>query len=208
MTHFLVTSNGVDAAHLRVPSEDKPSFLALNKEDGSVLWSSNRPGNAQKYRTAGSNPTYAQPVGKPQVIFPGVMVYSFNNRELLWKFDCNPKDAIYRLGGRGTANDAVGTPVIYKDKLFIAVGQDPEHDTGVGHLYCIDITKIQNGQIKMFRRHWRHTNQSSTNNSTLTQIKSGTTVGPLQRTSLAPLTSRTTSVGRCLPAQSWMTFCI
>ena len=60
---------------------------------------------------------------------------------LLWKFDCNPKDAIYRLGGRGTANDFVGTPVIYKDKLFIAVGQDPEHDTGVGHLYCIDITK-------------------------------------------------------------------
>ena len=91
-----------------------------------------------------SNPTYAQPGGDPQVIFPGGdgWIYSFSPQgDLLWKFDCNPKDAIYRLGGRGTANDFVGTPVIYKDKLFIAVGQDPEHDTGVGHLYCIDITK-------------------------------------------------------------------
>ena len=31
-TLFLVTSNGVDAAHRRVPSEDAPSFLALNKK--------------------------------------------------------------------------------------------------------------------------------------------------------------------------------
>ena len=92
-----------------------------------------------------SNPTYAQPNGKPQLIFPGGdgWIYSFTPEgELLWKFDCNPKDAVYRLGGRGTANDFVGTPVVYKDKLYIAVGQDPEHDTGVGHLYCIDITKV------------------------------------------------------------------
>lgn len=146
-TLFLVTSNGVDAAHLRVPSEDKPSFLALSKKDGSVLWSSNLPGQSRRNIMHGqwSNPTYAHPAGKPQVIFPGGdgWIYSFNPAgDLLWKFDCNPKDAIYRLGGRGTANDFVGTPVIYKDKLFIAVGQDPEHDTGVGHLYCIDITKV------------------------------------------------------------------
>ena len=58
--------------------------------------------------------------------------------------------------------------------------------------------KIQNGQIKMFRRQ-RHTSQSLTNKSTLTQLKSGTTVGPLQMTNLAPLTRRTISVGQCLP---------
>ena len=37
-TLFLVTSNGVDAAHRSVPSEDSPSFLALNKTNGEVLW--------------------------------------------------------------------------------------------------------------------------------------------------------------------------
>ena len=67
------------------------------------------------------------------MIFPGGdgWVYSFEPKtgELLWKFDCNPKDAVYKLGGRGTANDFVATPVIYDDKLYISVGQDPEHDT-------------------------------------------------------------------------------
>jgi outer membrane protein assembly factor BamB len=146
-TLFLLTSNGVDAAHLRVPAEEAPSFLALNKADGSVLWSSNLPAQSERNIMHGqwSNPAYAEPNGEPQVIFPGGdgWVYSFEPKtgELLWKFDCNPKDAVYKLGGRGTANDFVATPVIYKDKLYISVGQDPEHDTGVGHLYCIDITK-------------------------------------------------------------------
>ena len=146
-TLFLVTSNGVDAAHLRVPSENSPSFLALNKDTGKVDWSSNLPGQSRRNIMHGqwSNPAYAQPGGKPQLIFPGGdgWIYAFTPKgELLWKFDCNPKDAVYKLGGRGTANDFVGTPVIYKDKLYIAVGQDPEHDTGVGHLYCIDIAKV------------------------------------------------------------------
>ncbi|MEO1527445.1 MAG: PQQ-binding-like beta-propeller repeat protein [Planctomycetota bacterium] len=152
-TLFLVTSNGVDAAHLRVPSEDSPSFLALDKNTGKVLWASNLPGQSRRNIMHGqwSNPTYAEPNGKPQVIFPGGdgWIYSFDPKgNLLWKFDCNPKDAVYRLGGRGTANDFVGTPVVYKDKLYIAVGQDPEHDTGVGHLYCIDITKTSSREDK------------------------------------------------------------
>lgn len=147
-TLFLITSNGVDAAHLRVPAENAPSFLALNKNNGEVLWSSNLPSKSFRSLMHGqwSNPTYAEPKGgEPQMIFPGGdgWVYSFEPKtgELLWKFDCNPKDAVYKLGGRGTANDFVATPVVYDDKLYISVGQDPEHDTGVGHLYCIDITK-------------------------------------------------------------------
>jgi outer membrane protein assembly factor BamB len=146
-TLFLTTSNGVDAAHLRVPAEGAPSFLALNKADGSVRWSSQLPSESHRNIMHGqwSNPVYAEGKGQPQVIFPGGggWLYSFNpeNGDLLWKFDCNPKDAVYQLGGRGTANDFVATPVIYDNKLYIGVGQDPEHDTGVGHLYCLDITK-------------------------------------------------------------------
>ena len=152
-TLFLVTSNGVDAAHLRVPATDSPSFLALDKNTGKVLWSSNLPGQSDRNIMHGqwSNPTYAEVAGKPQVIFPGGdgWLYSFTpDGELLWKFDCNPKNAVYRLGGRGTANDFVGTPVVYKDMLYISVGQDPEHDTGVGHLYCIDLSKVPTREDK------------------------------------------------------------
>ena len=58
-----------------------------------------------------SNPVYAEPNGKPQIIFPGGdgWIHAFNpkNGELLWKFDCNPKDSVYELGGEGTRNDFV-----------------------------------------------------------------------------------------------------
>jgi outer membrane protein assembly factor BamB len=80
------------------------------------------------------------------IIFPGGdgWIYTFNpaNGDLLWKFDCNPKKSVYELGGKGTRNDFVSTPVVYDNKLYIGVGQDPEHDKGVGHLWCIDITKV------------------------------------------------------------------
>src|SRR5262249_26462023 len=70
-------------------------------------------------------------------------LYSFEPRtgKLIWKFDCNPKSSFYALGGKGTRNDFVSTPVIVDNRVYIGVGQDPEHDWGVGHFWCIDITK-------------------------------------------------------------------
>jgi outer membrane protein assembly factor BamB len=91
-----------------------------------------------------SNPTYAVVNGKPQVVFPGGdgWLYSFNlEGKLIWKFDANPKDSKYVLGGAGTRSDFIATPVVVDNHLFIATGQDPEHYTGVGHLWCIDISK-------------------------------------------------------------------
>jgi outer membrane protein assembly factor BamB len=61
--------------------------------------------------------------------------------EHIWRFDCNPKDAVYELGGRGTRNEIISTPVFIENSVVVAVGQDPEHGEGVGHLYRIDATK-------------------------------------------------------------------
>ena len=61
--------------------------------------------------------------------------------KLLWKFDANPKDSIWVLGGRGTRNNIIATPVVYEGNVYVAVGQDPEHGEGIGHLWCIDPTK-------------------------------------------------------------------
>ena len=91
-----------------------------------------------------SNPAYGVINGKPQVIFPGGdgWVYSLEPEtgKLIWKFDCNPKDSVWELGGRGTRNNIISTPVIWEDKVYISVGQDPEHGEGVGHLWVIDAT--------------------------------------------------------------------
>jgi outer membrane protein assembly factor BamB len=143
-TLFVITSNGVDEGHRRIPAPDAPSFLAINKKDGKVIWKDNSPGRNIMHGQW-SNPVYAEANGRAQIIFPGGDGYirSFNpkNGELYWKFDCNPKGSKYLLGPRGTKNDFVCTPVVHDDKLYIGVGQDPEHKKSVGHMWCIDITK-------------------------------------------------------------------
>jgi outer membrane protein assembly factor BamB len=146
---FLVTGQGLDGTHVNNPSELAPCFLALDKTTGEVLWSDN---SATKNILHGSwgSPVVANLGGVDQVIFPGGdgWLYSFDpagtadgKGNLLWKFDCNPKDSKWKLGGLGTRNNLIAKPTIYEGNVYIAVGQDPEHGEGDGHLWCIDPTK-------------------------------------------------------------------
>ena len=143
------TSNGVDESHINLPSPDAPSFIAMNRDTGKVLWTDNSPGR-NIVHGQWSSATYSELDGRKQAIFAGGdgWVYSFalegdgnGNSELLWKFDCNPKTSKWILGGRGTRNNLIATPVIYDGLVYCAVGQDPEHGEGQGHLWCIDPTK-------------------------------------------------------------------
>ena len=146
---FVNTSNGLDESHINLPSPDAPTFVAMNKNTGEVYWSDKSPG-ANILHGQWSSPTVGILGDVPQAIFGGGdgWVYSFKadqgkegSPELLWKFDANPKESKWILGGRGTRNNIIATPVIYKGMVYVAVGQDPEHGEGVGHLWCIDPTK-------------------------------------------------------------------
>lgn len=149
---YCLTSNGVDEGHLNIPSPKAPSFIAVNKKTGEVVWQSNLPGEKIMHGQW-SSPVYGSINGKPQIIFPGGdgWIYGFEpaKGELLWKFDCNPKNSKYLLGGKGTKNDFISTPVIYDNKVYIGVGQDPEHREGVGHLWCIDPSKASPKNIDL-----------------------------------------------------------
>lgn len=138
---YTVTANGVDEGHINIPAPDAPSFICLNKKTGELVWKNNQPGKNVMHGQW-SNPIYAELGGVKQVIFAGGdgYIYSFvpETGEELWKFDGNPKDTKYELGGTGTRSDYIGTPVIYKDKIYIGTGQDPEHFSGIAHFYCID----------------------------------------------------------------------
>jgi outer membrane protein assembly factor BamB len=142
---FVCTSNGVDNSHINIPSIDAPSFLCVNKNTGEVIWTDKTPG-ANILHGQWSSPAIAEIDGVPQVIFAGGdgWFYAFraaDKKELLWKFDANPKESKYILGGRGTRNEIIATPVVYDNKVYVAVGQDPEHGEGMGHLWCLDPTK-------------------------------------------------------------------
>lgn len=146
---FVCTSNGVDVEHNYIPAPEAPSFFAINKDTKEVLWTDNSPG-LNILHGQWSSPSYAVLGGVPQVIFGGGdgWVYSFDprgdgqgNSKLLWKFDANPKTSFYTLGSKATRNHIIATPVIYDGLVYVAVGEDPEHGEGIGHLWCIDPTK-------------------------------------------------------------------
>jgi outer membrane protein assembly factor BamB len=143
------TSNGLDESHINLPAPDAPSFIGLDKNTGEVLWTDKSPGR-NILHGQWSSPTYAEINGRAQAIYSGGdgWLYSFDPKgdgngksRLIWKFDCNPKDSKWILGGRGTRNNLIATPVVYEGLVYCAVGQDPEHGEGVGHLWCIDPTK-------------------------------------------------------------------
>ncbi|TWT88617.1 outer membrane biogenesis protein BamB [Pseudobythopirellula maris] len=143
------TSNGLDESHINLPAPDAPSFIALDKNTGYVLWTDKSPGE-NILHGQWSSPAYGVLGGQEQAIFGGGdgWVYSFDPKgngkggaKLLWKFDANPKQSEWILGGRGTRNNIIATPVIHDGVVYVAVGQDPEHGEGIGHLWCIDPTK-------------------------------------------------------------------
>ena len=153
---FVNTSNGVDESHVNIPSPRSPSFLAVNRNTGKLVWEDRSPGDGILHGQWAS-PAYGLIGGKPQVIFAGGdgWLYSFEpaTGKPIWKFDCNPKDSEWKQG-RGDRNNIIATPVVYDDKVFIAVGQDPEHGEGVGHLWVIDATK--SGDVTEKGVIWRH----------------------------------------------------
>jgi len=137
---YVTTANGVDEGHFNIPNPTAPSFVALNKNTGKLAWAKSYPGRDIMHGQW-SNPTYAEIGGVKQVIFPGGDGWLYGlvpeTGEIIWKFDCNPKDGVYELGGVGTRNDFIATPVVHDEKVYIAVGQDPEHTDGIGRLWCI-----------------------------------------------------------------------
>ena len=152
---FVCTGNGVDEDHETPPAPDAPSFIALNKQSGQVVWKRNDPGRNILHGQWAS-PAYGVIADKPQVVFPGGdgWCYAFEaaTGEPLWKFDLNPKDSAWEIGGSGSKTSIVATPVISGNTVYLAAGDDPESSKGPGHLYAIDATKT--GDITASGRLW------------------------------------------------------
>lgn len=141
---FILTSNGVAENHIDVPSPRAPCFIAVNKKTGELVWEHNQPFD-EILHGQWSSPALAEINGKTQVVFPGgdgwVYAHDATTGDEIWKCDLNPKDTKWELHGKGTRNAIISTPVFYENSVLIAVGQDPEHGEGVGHLWRIDATK-------------------------------------------------------------------
>jgi outer membrane protein assembly factor BamB len=140
---FVLTGNGVDEMAHKLIAPEAPSFLALSKKDGKVLWKSNLPGkNILEGQWA--NPAYAVVGGKGQVIFPGGDGYLYglepDSGKMIWKFNCNPAGKEPR---NQMLNYLVATPVVHEGKVYVGTGLYPGHSASnpVGHFWCVRLDR-------------------------------------------------------------------
>ncbi len=164
---FVATSKGVDETHLKLPTPNAPDLIAVDKKTGKVLWTKNDPGK-NVLHGQWSSPAVGIVRGKPQVVFGGGdgWCYSYEPRtgKLIWKYNLNEKGAKWDPHGGGTKSSIVATPVVYDDKVFLALGEDPDNGDGSGFLHAIDATK--RGDVTESGRVWRVGGEVFPGNST------------------------------------------
>jgi outer membrane protein assembly factor BamB len=157
---YITTSNGVDWTHTNIPAPEAPSLICLDKKTGKLLGEDGSGISKRCLHCSWASPAFASVKGKPMVIFGAGdgFCYGFDMTfkkdeegfdiiNELWRYDANPKE--YRLDEKGAKrayntyegpSEIIATPVVYKDRVYTQIGQDPEHGEGKGALSCIDPT--------------------------------------------------------------------
>jgi len=157
---YACTSNGQDWTHSNIPSPLSPSFVALNKKTGELLGEDDAHIGPRIFHGQWSSASAGKVNDKTLVFFGGGdgWCYAFDAKPVkegdtgllkaAWKADCNPPHYKKTADGKPIRYPAAegpseinATPVFYKNRIYVAIGQDPEHGEGVGNLVCIDATK-------------------------------------------------------------------
>ena len=135
------TSNGLNEGHTRVPSPRAPSLIAVDKHSGDVVWRAIGAG-AQVLHGQWSSPVAANVNGRMQVLFGGgdgwLRAYDAASGHEIWRFDGNPKDARW-LPRPGVLSRSfiVASPVFAGGRVFVAMGQSPEHGNAPSLIHAI-----------------------------------------------------------------------
>ncbi len=156
---YVCTSNGQDWTHVNVPSPYAPSLIAVNKRTGQLAGEDDAEIGTRLFHGQWSSPSTGK-VGDRQLVFFGGgdgECYAFDAQPVkegdtahlkkVWWYDCNPPERKIRNGkpikypAPEGPSEINATPVFWKNRVYVAVGQDPEHGEGVGILHCIDATK-------------------------------------------------------------------
>ena len=157
---YVCTSNGQDWTHVNIPSPQSPSFIALDKKTGELVGEDDAAIGPRIYHGQWTSPSLGKVNGKTHVYFGGGdgVLYALDAKptkdgdtnfiKKAWWFDCVPEEYKKDKSGKAIKYPAAegpseinATPVFYKNRVYVAIGQDPEHGEGVGRLVCIDATK-------------------------------------------------------------------
>ena len=152
---FVVTGHGSDFRKHKVMNPKAPSFVAVDRATGKVVWQDSSPGTAIFAGQWGS-PASAVVEGRAQVAFPGGdgWLYAFEpaTGKPLWKFNCKAHEKLDAEGKPETPNQLVATPVYAGHRVIIANGIDTDTN-GPGCLRAIDARK--SGDVTATAELWK-----------------------------------------------------
>ncbi len=166
---YVCTSNGQDWTHSNIPSPLSPSFVALDKKTGQLRGEDEAHIGPRIFHGQWSSPSTGKVNGRQLIFFGGGdgWCYAFDAKpvkegdsnflKIAWKYDCNPleykkNDPAHKYPAAEGPSEINATPVFWKNRVYIATGQDPEHGEGVGNLTCIDATKT--GDVTKTSKIW------------------------------------------------------
>lgn len=152
---YTATSNGQDWSHLNIPSPFAPAMICLDKNTGELIAEEGSGISQRLMHSNWSSPTYGEVDGKEMIIFGAGdgYCYGFEMEPIegedgypifdeIWRFDCVPeKYKKHKYPAAEGPSEIIGTPIFYKNKVYVGIGQDPEHGDGVGNFACIDPSK-------------------------------------------------------------------
>ena len=164
---YVYTSNGQDWTHSNIPSPNSPSLIALDKQTGELMGEDDAHIGPHIFHGQWSSPSTGVVNGHQFLFFGGGngICYAFDPKPVkegdadylkkVWWYDCNPPERKkFKYPDAEGPSEINATPVFWKNRIYTAVGQDPEHGEGVGILTCIDATKT--GDITKTGKIWSY----------------------------------------------------
>ncbi|MCX6344863.1 MAG: PQQ-binding-like beta-propeller repeat protein [Armatimonadetes bacterium] len=167
---YVSPSNGVDRSHKKLQRPNAPRLIVVDKKTGRIVARDYRKGPTKIYHGEWSSPSAGKIGGRNLIFFGGGdgVCYAYSAKpgpapkgqklgslNMVWKFDVNA--AAKRVGRYNSAtgpSEIVSTPVFYKNRVYVATGEDPAHGKGRAALACIDAAKkgdiTKTGKIWVF----------------------------------------------------------
>ena len=178
---YIATCNAADAEGKKAHSELSPALVVLDKKTGALVATDDESISTVLNHGQYSSPTFVRVNGADQLIYaagdgfcygfdatPALLPgHTLKTLQKLWWYDCNPPEYRSKDGkpipytsGVGPS-EIVGTPVFYKNRIYLGLGQDWTHAGSNGCFSCIDVTK--RGDISDSGKIWENKAVARTN---------------------------------------------
>ena len=167
---YSCTSNGQDWTHSNIPSPNAPSLDCAEQKHRRIRRRRQRPNRPahfprrMEFALGGGRQRHANSFSS---VAATAFCYAFDPTPVKEGDDSaylrrsggttatrpNAQERLSNTGAEGPS-EINATPVFWKNRVYVAVGQDPEHGEGVGIINCIDATKT--GDITKTGKIWSY----------------------------------------------------